>query len=243
MQKQLARTFAVAALLAAAGSSAAFAQGNPAAVNNNPSTACGLPIPPPASLPPANSPPVLFQIVPCFAKQGGSPVVESETYLYYMKIVGLVSRPSQGIWTPWNEITEQTAKDDFGRLWATNFLDDLSIDTQDYVFSNGVIGKMVVYNMEERERVKNVTYEGSKNIDRTKITEQLKEKGIELRLDSFLDENLLRRVDTVLRQMMAEKGFTNAQVSHTVMAVAGGPKTVNVTFTIGEGPKLRIRDI
>src|SRR4051812_39189999 len=244
MQKQLARTLAVAALMAAVGSSPALAQtSNPAAVDNNPATACGLPIPAPASLPPANSPPVLFQIVPCFAKQGGSPVVESETYLYYMKLVPLVSRPSQGVWTPWNEITEQTAKDDFGRLWATNFLDDLSIDTQDYVFSNGVIGKMVVYNMEERERVKNVTYEGSKNIDRTKITEQLKEKGIELRLDSFLDQNTIRRVETVLRGMMAEKGFSNAEVNHTITAVAGGPKLVNVAFTIGEGPKLRIRDI
>ena len=102
---------------------------------------------------------------------------------------------------------------------------------------------MVVYNMEERERVKNVTYEGSKNIDRTKITEQLKEKGIELRLDSFLDENTIHRVESVLREMMAEKGFTNAVVNHMVTPVAGGAKTVNVAFTIGEGPKLRIRDI
>ncbi|PYR73608.1 MAG: hypothetical protein DMF87_25280 [Acidobacteria bacterium] len=244
MQKQLARTLAAVALLAAVGSSPALAQqGNPTAVNTNPSTVCGLPIPPPASLPPANSPPVLYQIVPCFAKQGGSPVVESETYLYYMKLVPLVSRPSQGIWTPWNEITEQTAKDDFGRLWATNFLDDLSIETQDYVFSNGVIGKMVIYNMEERERVKNVTYEGSKNIDRTKITEQLKEKGIELRLDSFLDENTIHRVESVLREMMAEKGFTNADIKHKVTPIEGGTKLVNIAFTIGEGPKLRIRNI
>ena len=42
--------------------------------------------------------------------------------------------------------------------------------------------------MEERERVKIVNYEGSKQIDRTKIDEQLRERSIELRLDSFLDE-------------------------------------------------------
>src|ERR1051325_2220504 len=219
MQKQLARTLASAALLAVAGSSPAFAQGTPAAATNNPSTVCGLPIPPPASLPPADSPPVLFQIVPCFAKQGGSPVVEPETYLYYMKLVPLVSRPSQGMWTPWNETAERTAKDDFTRLWATNFLDDLSIETQDYVFSNGVVGKIVIYDMEERERVKNVTYEGTKNIDRTKITEQLKEKGIELRLNSFFDEKTIHSAQSVLKEMMAEKGFTNAEVSHKTTAV------------------------
>jgi outer membrane protein insertion porin family len=71
----------------------------------------------------------------------------------------------------------------------------------------------------------------------------LKEKGIELRLDSFLDENILHRVDAVLAGMMAEKGFTNAEIKHAVTPVAGGPKLVNVTFSISEGPKLRIRNI
>ena len=84
MQKQLARTIACAALLAAVAARPAFAQGgNPAAANNNPSTVCGAPIPQPAALPPANSGPVVYLIVPCFAKQGGSPVVEPETCLLY----------------------------------------------------------------------------------------------------------------------------------------------------------------
>ena len=50
-------------------------------------------------------------------------------------------------------------RDDFTRLWNTNFLDNLSIETLDYTFSNGVIGKIVIYNMEERQRVKIVDYE------------------------------------------------------------------------------------
>ena len=242
MQKQLARTLAGAVLLAAVAARPAFAQGgNPAATNNNPSTVCGAPIPQPAALPPANSGPVVYLIVPCFAKQGGSPVVEPETYLYYIQL--RPSLPSQNMWVSWDEAHEQMAKDDFKRLWGTNFLDNLSIEVNDYVFPNGVVGKIVLYDMEERERVKIVDYQGSKNIDRTKIAEQLKEKGIELRLDSFLDENILHRVDAVLAGMMAEKGFTNADISHKVTPVAGGPKLVNVTFSISEGPKLRIRDI
>jgi outer membrane protein insertion porin family len=42
---------------------------------------------------------------------------------------------------------------------------------------------------------------------------------------------------------MAEKGFTNAEVSHRITPVAGGPKLVNVTFVVGQGPKLKIRDV
>ena len=84
MQKMFVRALASVACLAAVGSTSTVAQApqSPAAANTNPSTVCGLPIPPPAALPPAGSPPVVFQIVPCFAKQGGYPVVEAETYMY-----------------------------------------------------------------------------------------------------------------------------------------------------------------
>jgi outer membrane protein insertion porin family len=107
-----------------------------------------------------------------------------------------------------------------------------------------VIGKLVTYNMEERERVKIVNYEGIKPIgDRAKVDEQLRARNIEMRLDTFVDNGTIRRIETVLREMMAEKGFTNATVTHTVTPVAGGPKLVNVTFNVAEGPKIKIRSI
>ena len=48
-------------------------------------------------------------------------------------------------------------------------------DVTDYTFSNGVVGKIVIYNMEERQRVKIVDYVGSKKVEATKIDEKLKE--------------------------------------------------------------------
>jgi outer membrane protein insertion porin family len=172
----------------------------------------------------------VYLLAPCFAKQGGTSTVEPETYMYYIQL--RPSLPSQGVWVPYDEKAEQTILDDFKRLWATNFLEDLSIETADYTFSNGVVGKVVTYNMEERERVKIVTYEGTKRIDRTKIEEKLKEAGI-----------AVRRVEGVLRDMMAEKGYQAAEVTHAIEPVAGGPKLVNVTFNIADGPKVKIRDV
>ncbi len=49
------------------------------------------------------------------------------------------------------------------------------------------MGKRVIYHMEERPRVKIVDYTGSTKVERTKIDEKMKELGISLRLDSFLD--------------------------------------------------------
>ena len=230
---------------------AAFAAAVPAAAQTNPAqapvppsgaaTICGQPVPPPRALPPDDSGPVVYFIAPCFLKQGGSPVIESETYMYYIQLRG--SQPSQGVWVPYNEQTEETILADFKRLWATNFLDDLSIEVEDYPFANGVVGKLVTYHMEERERVKVVTYEGTKRLDRTKIDEKLREEGIQLRLDSFLDSGTVRRVEGVLRDMMAEEGYQAAEVSHVITPVAGGPKLVNVTFNIADGPKVKIRDV
>jgi len=204
-------------------------------------TICGVPVGAPANLPPADSGPVVYLLAPCFSAQGNVSTVDAQTYLYYIQL--RPSQPSQNAWISYDEKAEQTMLDDFKRLWATNFLTDLSIDVTDYVFSNGVVGKLVTYHMEERERVKIVNYEGTKVIDRTKIDEQLRARGIEMRLDSFVDRGVIRRIEGVLREMMAEQGFTNAEVKHAVTSVAGGPKLVNVTFQIGEGPKLKIRDI
>src|SRR3954465_2444164 len=97
--------------------------------------------------------------------------------------------------------------DDFKRLWATNFLDDLSIDVADYHFSNGVIGKIVTYNMEERQRIKNINYVSAATnepfnkdgLDRTKIEEALRDQTITIRLDTPVDAATEAKVANAVR--------------------------------------------
>jgi outer membrane protein insertion porin family len=206
-----------------------------------PASVCDLPIPMPAKAPPSGSGPVVYQILLCFERQGGSSVIEANTYLYYIQLRG--SSSSQDRWIPYNETTEQTMLADFKRLWATNFLDDLSVSVVDYPFANGVVGKIVVYNMEERQRVKIVDYEGNQKVDANKIDEKLKEEGVTIRLDSFIDPGLLRRVAGVVRELYATEGYQFAEIKHEIKPVEGGPKLVHVTFHVTEGPKVKIRDV
>jgi outer membrane protein insertion porin family len=198
---------------------------------------------PPATLPPAGSGPVVYQVGPCFEKQGGASVVEANTYLYYIEMKNHVSVPSTGHWVPYDDKIEPVIIADFKRLIATNFLDDLSAETYDYVFSNGVIGKIVLYNMEERQRVKIVDYVGSKQVEQSKIDDELKKKDLRIALDSFIDQGLIRKVAGVVRDMYAEKGYEYAEVKPEVKAVSAATKTVNLTFHITEGPKVRIRAV
>ena len=109
-------------------------------------------------------------------------------------------------------------------------------------YANGVLGKVLVYNMEERERVKIVDYVGTEKVDTSKIEEALKAKSISIRLDSFIDPGLIRRVSGVVHDVYAEKGYEFVEVKPEIKPIEGGPKLVNVTFHITEGPKVKIRD-
>ncbi len=191
--------------------------------------------------PPAGSGPVLRAVELCLPTQGNASSIDFETYLYYIRTRG--SRPSQNAWVPWNQETEDQLREDFRRLWATNFLDDLAIEVIDTTYPNGVIGKYVRIRMEERQRVKVVQYDGSKKLDSTKIDEKLREINSVIRLDSFIDPGQIRRVEGVIRDMLAEEGYLDATVRHELTPVAGGPKLVNLTFRIDDGPKVRIRNI
>jgi outer membrane protein insertion porin family len=207
-----------------------------------PATICGQAVGAPLAQPPAGSAPVVYLIAPCWEAQGNQTVIEPATYLYYIQLKA--SQPSQGVWIPYDETTEKMMIDDFHRLWNTNFLDNLSIEVDDYKFANGVIGKLVTYNMEERQRLKiGPDFSGTKQIDTTKVDEKLKELNLQMRLDSFLDAGLIKKVAGVVQEMMKEKGFQNAEVTPEIKELPGGPKLVHLTYKIDEGPKIKIQSV
>ena len=178
----------------------------------------------------------------CFPEQGGVSVIDAETYLYYIHTQ--TSRPSAGVWTPWDETTSaESLRQDFQALWATKFLDNLSIEVTDFPFPNGVVGKLVAFNVEERQRVKIVDYIGAKHLEQSKIDDKLKEENAEIRLDTFIDPGMIRKVKKVVLDMLAEKGYQFASVTPEVKALPGGPKLVNLTFSVDEGPQVKIRDV
>ena len=232
------RSLAVAALALMAAPLAA--QDQPAAPALPPANVCGQQVAPRAQ-PAAGSGPIVLFIAPCFEAQRNASVIEPQTYLYYIQQKASV--PSQGQWVAYDETSEKTIQDDFHRLWNTNFLDNLWIDVSDYTFPNGAIGKIITYNMEERQRVKIVDYVGSKKIEISKIDEKLKEASAQIRLDTFIDPGLVRKVEGIVRDMLREKGFQFAAVTHDIKEIPGGPKLVHITFNMDEGPKVKIRKL
>ena len=204
-------------------------------------TVCGQQVQAPRTQPPAGSGPVVLFIAPCFEAQGGASLIEPQTYVYYIQLKP--SRPSENVWLSYDEAATKTIGEDFRRLWGTNFLDNLWVETIDYTFPNGVVGKIVSYNMEERQRVKIVEYVGSKKIEASKIDERLKDANAQVRLDTFIDPSLVRKVSGIVREMLKEKGFRDAEVTPEIKEIPGGPKLVNLTFRMDEGPQVKIRKL
>jgi outer membrane protein insertion porin family len=196
-----------------------------------------------APLPPEGSAPLLRTIELNFDAQGGVPTVEAETYLYYMEIMNYRSLPSEGRWEPYTETTEQILLEDFRRLWDTGFLDDLSIEVVDQPYSNGVMGKHVIFRFEERERVRTFTFEGSDLLDRGDIDTAMRENNLSLRLDAFLDPSAVRQVEGLLRVMFSAEGYPFATVTHEVRDLASINNAVELTFLLDAGPKVHVEEI
>src|SRR5262249_32133291 len=171
-----------------------------------------------ARVPPENSAPLVRFIEIAFPSQGNVSLIEPQTYLYYIQT--RPSRSTEGIWVPYDEAS---VLNDFRRLWATGFLDNLWVDVTDEPYDNGVIGKHITFNLEERQRVKIVDYVGSSKIETAKIDEKLKEADAQIRLDTFIDAALVRKVEGIIRGMMAEKGLQFAAVTHEISELPGGP--------------------
>jgi outer membrane protein insertion porin family len=197
---------------------------------------------PPAQLvPPTDIGPVLRFLELRIVPENVFTVVPHETYLYYIR-----TRPSDAPnakWVPYNAATEASLLADFDRLFATPFIDDLRIEVLDTTYPNGVIGKHVIFLIEERRRIKIVDYIGSKEVATSDIEAKLKELNIELRLDSPIDDAVVRRVAGVVKGLYAEKGYQYATVTPTTKPADGGPKLVHLSFNVNQGPKVKIREV
>ncbi|MGH9162228.1 MAG: outer membrane protein assembly factor BamA, partial [Vicinamibacteraceae bacterium] len=77
-------------------------------------------------------------------------------------------------------------------------------------------------------------------LNTTDIDDKLREAGAMIRLDTFLDEAGIRRVEGIIRSMLAEKGHLDAKVAHSLKPLKTGPKLVHLTFSIEDGPEVKI---
>jgi hypothetical protein len=85
-----------------------------------------------------------------------------------------------------------------------------------------------------------ISYEGSKQLELDDIDTRLRENGIRVRLDAPLDGATACVIKEVLRDLLSERGFADAEVTQRTSVVAArGTKVKSVIFTINDGERSR----
>ena len=155
----------------------------------------------------------------------GNQYLPKDTILYYVST------------KPGSLYNEDVIRADFRRLWDAGFLENMSVEESDTPSGN----KALLFTVSERKRVQIVDFRGSKALTKTSIEDKLKEKEATLKLDTFYDPSKARRAEDVIREMLREKGRLFGTVKHEAKVIGGSGE--QVTFTIDDGPKTKIKSI
>jgi outer membrane protein insertion porin family len=133
--------------------------------------------------------------------------------------------------------SEERVRKEFQKIWGSGLLENLSIDTQ----PGEKGGVVLVFTIKERPIVASVEFTGNKSLTGATIVDKLKENNADIKTGTVLDYQKVKRTESALRFMAAEKGFPDAVISSKVQSM--GRSQVALTFNVQEGPKARIDEV
>jgi outer membrane protein insertion porin family len=131
---------------------------------------------------------------------------------------------------------EEALHRDFMALWNTGRFDDIRMEREP-----GVSGWIIRFVVVERRVVRSIKYEGAKSVTVSEILDRFKERKVGLSVESQYDANRVQRAATVLKEFLAERGRQYATVEPQIRQIP--PSTVEVTFMVNEGPKVKVGEI
>jgi outer membrane protein insertion porin family len=125
----------------------------------------------------------------------------------------------------------------FLNLWQTGLFDDIRIESDKG--DSGVLLKVIV---KERPRIGSVEYRGNKDLQTTKITEQLEKDKIDLHMGSTIEQTLVKRAAESIKKAYAENGYEGVEITTTTEDLVQ-PGEKKIVFNINEGIKATVSSI
>ena len=106
---------------------------------------------------------------------------------------------------------------------------------------DGPRGKVVRFKVTERKRIQIVDFRGSKDLTTSTIEDELKKADAQIKIDTFYDPSKARKVETIIKEMLAQKGRPFATVKHEAKNIGGSGQ--QLSFVIDDGPKAKVHEI
>jgi outer membrane protein insertion porin family len=153
----------------------------------------------------------------------GNKKVSRDTVLFYMK-----SR-EKGMYSA------SVLREDFKSLWKTGFFENVTIESED-----GIRGKVVKIKVKENLLISTITYNIGKRIKEKDIVEKLQENNIVLTPYSYYDPAKIKKVERVISEMLADKGFNQGEVK---IITKMEKDQIALTINVSPGYKTRIGEI
>ncbi len=125
----------------------------------------------------------------------------------------------------------------YRNLWDLGLFEDLVVETE----TGPKGGTVLVVKLVERAVLSSVDYEENKVLTRTAIEDRLKERKASLDLGKPLSLKNVAAAEQIIRDMLGEKGFLSAEVSHKIDEITKTSR--GVRFSIRPGGKTRIDEI
>jgi outer membrane protein insertion porin family len=127
----------------------------------------------------------------------------------------------------------ETLRRDFMALWNTGRFDDITLEQE-----QGPSGVIVRFVLVERPLVRSIKYEGLKSLTVSEILDRFKERHVGLTVESQYDQNKVQRAAVVLKEYLSERGRQYATVTPELRQIP--PSSLEVTFRVNEGPKVKV---
>ncbi len=125
---------------------------------------------------------------------------------------------------------------DFNSLWNTGYFQDLRIEREDT--EKGVVLNVFV---RERPTIREIIYKGNNSVSTSDILDRFKKEKVGLSVEGQFDPTKIARAEAVLSELLAEHGHQFATIKPEVKTIP--PASVQVIFTIKEGPVVKVGDI
>ncbi|HTZ89219.1 MAG TPA: outer membrane protein assembly factor BamA [Alloacidobacterium sp.] len=130
-----------------------------------------------------------------------------------------------------------TVERDFNSLWNTGYFEDVRIEREDNP-KGGII--LDVY-VREKPTIREINYKGLNSVTQSDVLDRLKKEKVGFSIESQYDPTRIARVETVIKELLAEHGHQFATVKADVKTIP--PASVQVNFIIKEGPKVKVGNI
>jgi outer membrane protein insertion porin family len=130
----------------------------------------------------------------------------------------------------------QVVERDFNSLWNTGYFDDVRIERTD----EAKCVQLHVY-VKEKPTIREINYKGINAVSQSDILEAFKKAKVGLSVESQYDPTKIKRAEVVLRELLAAHGHQFATIKTEVKTIP--PAAVAITFTIKEGPTVKVGKI